>query len=711
MQASAGAWLAGLCATVAAMAWPCGSASAQAAADQALAAADEPAADVVVRSRLDPLGSAETASQGTVTQQEIDLRPVARVGQIFEAVPGLVVTIHSGEGKANQFLARGFNLDHGTDFATFIDDMPVNEGTHAHGQGYSDIHYLIPELAGGLDYTKGPFYANVGDFGVIGSAHLHLLNDVPNQVSLSAGTLGDERAFASGTLHFDNGDRLIAAGDVSHYDGPFEHPDNYRTIHAAARYVHGDDSNGFNVTAMYYRAQWNNTTDQPISAVNEGLIDRYGNLDPSDGGHAERFSLSAQDVVSGDDWKVTTNVYAIHSLLTLWNNFTHYLVDPVHGDQEQQDETRNVFGGETAYARIDEVAGITVEDTFGLQGRYDENYIDRRHTEQRTILRECPGFINTGLFVCNADQVTQGNVAGYLQNTVHWLPWLRTVVGLREDYYGGTDHSLVTGFTGDVNKTLFQPKGSVIFGPWYETEVYVSAGRGYHTNDLRGVFGTVPSTGANGGFEGTSYLSKIISEEVGIRSDVIPKVNLTAALFRIDFDSFLTYNQDQGNDFAGPPARLKGVELSAQYHPFNWLELNADVNFTHTRYFTGDIAFYGLQGLRIAASPGFIGSFGAIADRGPWFGGAELRWLGGYPLVEDASFSSKGYKDVNVDAGYRFNERLKVQLDIFNLFDSHAYAAQYAYQYQVAPNRAPQTGPTFHPLEPISAKLTLTATF
>jgi outer membrane receptor protein involved in Fe transport len=707
--------MAKLCAAVTMTALVCRAAWAQSDVGQPQpqppAAADEPTADIVVRSRLDQIGSAATASQGTVTQEEIELRPIARVGQIFEAVPGLVVTLHSGEGKANQFLARGFNLDHGTDFATFIDDMPVNEGTHAHGQGYSDIHYLIPELAGGLDYTKGPFYAQVGDFGAIGSARLRLLDDIPDQVSVSAGTLGDERVYAGGTLRLDDDDRLLVAGDLSHYDGPFDHPDNYRTIHAAARYVHGDDAEGFNVTAMYYRAQWNNTTDQPVSALEEGLISRYGNLDPSDGGHAERFSLSAHDVVSGDGWKLSTDVYAIHSLLTLWNDFTHFLVDPVHGDQEQQDETRNVVGGETAYYRADQIAGVDVENTVGLQGRYDENYIDRRHTEQRVVLRDCPGFINTGLFVCNADQVTQGDVAGYVQDTAHWLPWLRTVVGLREDYYGGTDRSLVTGFSGTIDKTLFQPKGSLVLGPWHDTELYVSAGRGYHTNDLRGVFGTVPSTGANGGLQGTSYLSKIISEEVGVRSDVIPKVNLTAAVFRLDFDSFLTYNQDQGNDFAGPPARLEGVELSAQYHPLGWLELNGDVNFTHTRYRTGDIAFYGLSGLFIQEAPDFIGSFGAIADRGPWFGGAELRWLSGYPLIEDDSFRSKGYKDVNIDAGYRFNDRLKVQLNIFNLFNSHAYAAQYAYEYQVSPTRAPQTGPTFHPLEPISAKLTVTATF
>ena len=194
------------------------------------AAAGETLPTVEVRSRVDLLGTAATASQGTVTQEEIDLRPAYRVGQVLETVPGLVVTVHSGEGKANQYFIRGFNLDHGTDFATFVDDMPVNEPTHAHGQGYTDIHFLMPELAAGLDYTKGPFYPNIGDFGALGSAHVRLLDEIPTQASVSVGTLGDQRMFMGGTAHFDNGDRLLGALAVGHYNGPWTHPDAYQQL-------------------------------------------------------------------------------------------------------------------------------------------------------------------------------------------------------------------------------------------------------------------------------------------------------------------------------------------------------------------------------------------------------------------------------------------------------------------------------------------------
>jgi len=490
-------------------------------------------------------------------------------------------------------------------------------------------------------------------------------------------------------------------------------PDNYRALDGVARYTHGQPNDGFDVTAMAYRGQSRFTVDQPVSARDQGLIGRYGSLDPTDGNFAERFSLSGHQRVSGENWTLTTGAYAIHSRLTLWDDFTHFLVDPVHGDQEQQDETRTTFGGQSTYYRADTLLGVPTETEIGLQGRYDDVAIDRRHTRARVVLPACPGSpFGGGLYTCNADTVTLGNVAGYVQNTTHWLPWFRTVAGLREDAYAGSDRSLVTGFSGRTTKTLPQPKGSAVFGPWRKTELYLSAGRGFHTNDLRAVLGTVPSLGVTDPNQSTPFLTKITSEEIGLRSDIVPRTQLTAALFRVDFDSFLSYDADNGVDNASPPARLQGIELSGQYRPYDWIELNADLNVTSSRYHTASPATYGVPGLYIPYAPNFIGSLGAIVDNlGPWFGGAELRWLGGYPLVADNSLRSPGYRELNLDVGYRINRHMKVQLDVFNVFNTNAAASQYAYQYQVSPTAAPEFGATYHPLEPLSARFALTATF
>ena len=290
------------------------------------------------------------------------------------------------------------------------------------------------------------------------------------------------------------------------------------------------------------------------------------------------------------------------------------------------------------------------------------------------------------------------------------MPWFRTFIALREDFASGQDFSQVTNFSGNTSQALLQPKGSLIFGPWAKTELYLSAGRGFHSNDLRGVLGTVPGLGITNST--TPLLTKITSEEIGVRSNFFPGAMLTAAVFREDFDLFLSYNADDGVDELGPPARLQGIELSAQYRPCDWIEFNADVNFTHSRYNTGNPAAFDISGLYIPNSPVFVGSFGVIFDNlGPWYGGAQLRWLGEYPLVEDNSLHSPGYKEVNVDVGYKITEKLRVRLSIFNLFNSNANATEFAYQFRTTPTGPAVFGTTYHPLEPISARLTLTALF
>ena len=303
------------------------------AADDAAAEAPAKVSEVVVTaSRRDLLGEAATASQGAVTQEELSLRPVYRVGQLLESTPGLVVTAHSGEGKANQYLVRGFNLDHGTDIANFIDDMPINRPTNTHGQGYSDVNFEIPELAQGLDYTKGPYYAAVGDFGAVVSTHLKLADEVPNQLAVAAGSFGIYNLLAAGTHSFGDNDRVVGGVYYGHLDGPFDHPDDFRKLAGELRYSHGDASDGYSLTAMYYKGDGNFTTDQPQRAVGQGLIGRFGTLDPTDGSSSERLSLSGHYAAKGEDWKFSSSAYLIHSRMTLWNDFTHFLDDPINGD-------------------------------------------------------------------------------------------------------------------------------------------------------------------------------------------------------------------------------------------------------------------------------------------------------------------------------------------------------------------------------------------
>jgi outer membrane receptor protein involved in Fe transport len=679
---------------------------------------------VVTASRLDLLGKALTASQGSITKDEIELRPIYRIGQIYETVPGLVVTVHSGEGKANQYLLRGFNLDHGTDFASFVDDMPVNRPTNTHGQGYSDQNFLMPEIIQGLDFTKGPFYAAVGDFGAVGSAHVRLTDDLPNQMELSAGTLGDENLFAGGTYPIDQQDRVWAAFDVGHLDGPWDPPGNFNKYIFTGRFSHGSDADGYSLTAMYYNAAGHLETDQSIYAIQDGLIGRFGVLDPSDASRSERYSLSGHYGVHGDHWTLSANAYAIHSTMTLWNDFTHYLFDSVNGDQEQQDETRNTAGTDLAFTWAGQFGSIRSDTVVGLQDRYDSVYVDRRHTHDRVALDYCELANVAGTAAtpyaaidgaCNADRVGLNDLGVYVQTTTHWTSWLRTVLGLREEGYQATDHSLTEDVRHAGSQTLFQPKGSLIFGPWVKTELYVSAGRGFHSNDVRGVFETVPLEGIQNLAVKTPLMSPATSEEVGLRTDVVPRVQIQASVFQEDFSSEVAYDQDQGEDQASAPSRRQGIELSAQYRPLRWMELNSDLAFSKARYNASlaELATYGLPGPYIDNAPSFIGSFGVLVhDLGPWFGGLQWRDLGPYPVNDGEEYpQDKGYSEVNLDAGYTVSAHLKLQASIYNLFNSHADAAAYYYTSRLVPDGPEVTGLQIHPLEPISGRFTATYTF
>jgi outer membrane receptor protein involved in Fe transport len=681
---------------------------------------------VVTASRRNLIGTATTASQGSVTREELQLRPVYRVGQLLESVPGLIVTVHSGEAKAYQYLLRGVNLDHGIDFANFVDDMPVNRPSNAHGQGYSDLNFVIPQILAGVDYTKGPYFAALGDFGSVGSEHMRLVDDLPDQISASAGTLGDDEVFAGGTLHFDDGGKLLGAADVSRVDGPYTHPDNFRKIALATRYSQGTDADGYSLTAMYYKGQGRFSTDQPLRAIQDGVIGFYSTLDPTDGARSSRWSLSGHYGVTGDDWKLATNAYAIHSTQVLWNNFTHFLFDPVNGDQEQQDETRDTFGGGIAYTRSFTLDDIEFDTTFGVQERYDTEYVDRRHTRQRVVLDYCndgDGDYSVGNHACTADLVNVSDTAPFISNTTHWLSWLRSTVGIREEYANGDVRSVISSFTGSAQEFLFQPKGSVTFGPWYNTEFYVSAGKGFHSDDIRGVVGSVPLQGTQLAIGRVPLLARTYGEEFGIRNASIPGLQIQLALFRQDYGSEEIYDQDAGMDQATAPSRRQGFELSAQYHPFDWLELNTDVAVTKARFFKNETTlqnFYRITGgSYIANAPSYTLSFGAIVDNlGPWFGGAEMRILGPYPLTDGpANPRGSGYTETNIDIGYRVTDNFKVQAAIFNLFNQKAYSSEFYYATNIDAAEVAKNGTAgvndyqVHPLEPISARFTLTYTF
>jgi outer membrane receptor protein involved in Fe transport len=680
----------------------------------------DPGSIVVTASRTNMVGVATTASEGRLTREEIELRPIFRPGQLFESIPGLVVTIHSGEGKANQYLIRGYNLDHGTDFANFVDDMPVNRPTNAHGQGYSDVAFLMPQIVSGIDFTKGPYHAAIGDFGSVASSHVSIANELPAQISASVGTLGEQRIFMGGSVALSAQQHLLGAAELSHFDGPWEPGQDFRKINAALRYSQGGPSDGFSIMGMFYKSSGLLTTDQPLRAIETGLISRFGTLDPSDASRSLRYSLSAHLDKPIESGQLSISLYGIRSTMTLWNDFTHFLLDPVNGDQQKQSERRTTLGGVGAYAASMNFGSIDSKTTVGLQVRRDLIEVDRQRTEHRTtILDHCEfeeqgGNVTTYPAVdgyCNADRVNLLDVALYFQNTTLWTHWLRSVIGAREEFYHASDVSSVTAARGVGHQWLFQPKVSVVLGPWASTEFYLSYGRGFHSDDVRGVFGTVPERGIPLAGGPTPLLAMTTGAELGIRSNVTRKLSVQLAIFQQDFRSELSYNADAGQDEAGAPSRRQGLELSAQYRPARWIEFNTDLAFSRPRYRSSNLAAYDLAGSYIADAPNFIGSAGILIDKlGPWNGGLQWRRLGAHPLVDgEHDPRSNGYSEFNLDVGYNASSHMKFQVSIFNVLNSRDNAAEYFYTSRLPGEPAQGVeGFQVHPLEPRSVRFTIT---
>ena len=713
-------------------------------ADMGSAASPTPALSeiTVTAQRLDLLGTVSSASEGIVTDEEIQLLPTYRPGQVLETVPGLIVTLHSGEGKANQYLMRGYNLDHGTDLETYVDGMPINQPTHAHGQGYTDLNFMIPELADSITYTKGTYYANVGDFGAVGSVRVGYRDSIPNQAAVTVGTLGFQRIFSAGSEALGDG-HLLAAVEVQHYDGPFVTADDARKENAVLRYSEGDEHDGYSVTGMVYHQLWTNTTDIPLRAIEEDIVpDRFGTLDPTDGGRAWRGSLSFNYYATVGDGQFSASSFLIDNQLHLWNNFTHYLVDPTHGDQEDQMENRRALGGQANWVLPVPLGAIRNEFSVGVLTRDDILHVGRLPSEDRVPLPAAdapPSFSND-------DQVYLFSGAAYVQAITRWTSNFRSVLGFRDDYQHGTDIDylaqlhLAAGYTngGTVDQSLPQPKCSLIYTASESLEFYASAGRGFHSADIRGVN---QDTSVDLGLPHTPLLARQEGQEVGLRTTVGRNLAMTFAVYNLWQQSETIIDPDVGQDSAGPPSRRYGFEWNVTYKIYRWLELYGSVSANHTRFTRPFDDGTGHEGTYITDAPVMTGELALyVSDFGPWSGGIDYRYLGSYPVssgpcnnaaaVKDfpnvatscanaptalGQVNAQGFGEVNLDVHYALPANWSTSLGIYNLLNTHAAAAEFWYVDRL--NNEIGTYPDGradiheHPLEPITVRFTVAKKF
>ncbi|MHC2466551.1 TonB-dependent receptor [Bradyrhizobium embrapense] len=637
------------------------------------------------------------ASERQISGEEVNARPVSRVGEVLEAVPGLIVTQHSGEGKANQYFLRGFNLDHGTDLAITVDGMPVNMPTHGHGQGYADINFLIPELIRSMDVRKGPYYADKGDFASAGAVDINYLDRLSkNIVELAAGSFGYQRAMAAGSTKIGDG-TLLAAFEATKYNGPWDVPDDIRKLNGVLRYSQGTATDGFSLTAMAYSNGWNSTDQVAQRAIDRGLIGRYGSLDPTDGGTSSRFSLSGNWAQSSDYGQTRLNAYVIRSSLQLYNDFTYFLDDPINGDQFSQAERRTVYGFDASHAADIRIAGIDTQTRVGVQTRYDDINVGLFKTAQREILS-----------TVRNDQVQEGSVALWADSTARWTDWLRTTVGIREDYFAGHVLSDAPQNSGNAQAAMTSPKAGIVLGPWSRTEFYGNVGFGLHSNDIRGATITVDPNDKMTPLGRVPLLVRSKGAELGIRSKAIDGLTSSLAVFVLDFDSELLFVGDAGTTEPSRPSRRVGVEWTNQYKVLPWMSLDFDLAYTRARFTDFDPI-----GNFIPGAPAWVASGGVTFGRDTgWFGSLRARYFGPRPLIEDDSVRSLSSFIVNARAGYKFDNGMRLQLDVLNLFNAQTNQIEYYYLSRLPGEPIDGVADRHvHPAEPLAVRLTLAATF
>ncbi len=658
---------------------------------------------VVTATRIGLIGESRAASEGIVFAIQLEGRPVLRPGEVLEVVPGLVVTQHSGDGKANQYFLRGFNLDHGTDFATRVDGIPVNMPTHAHGQGYADINFLIPELVDKVRYRKGTYFADEGNFSAAGAADIVYRRKL--DASFASLTLGQDdyyRALLAGSPEVGGG-VLLGALDYSTADGPWDLPQDFRKVNGLVKFSRGAAERGFAVTGMGYDGRWDSTDQIPLRATRAGCeqipfcISRFGYVDGTSGGESHRYSLSADAWSSRDDGRGwSASAWAMDYHLELISNFT-YALDQVNGDQFEQYDDRRIYGGRFEYLWPATLTSLPGALRAGAELRRDDIEPVGLHLTTDARRRE----------TVREDDVTQSSYSAYAAHDQRWNAWLRTELGVRFDYFDFDVSSNVPANSGSASDSLASPKATIVLGPWNDTEYFLNAGRGFHSNDARGTTIRVDPTDGVTPVDRVDPLVAATGAEVGFRSGALAGLQLYGALWGLELDSELLFVGDGGITEPSRESRRYGVELGAFWTPLDWLILDVDYAWSHARFRGNDPA-----GDRIPGAVEDVVSLGVAVNRTDgWFGGARLRYLGEAPLIEDGSVRSDPTLLVNLEAGYRFTERLSAYVTIFNLFDAEDDDISYFYESQLPGEAAPAEDIHFHPVEPRTFRLTIGLSF
>ena len=639
------------------------------ATDDVLTHVDEMLEEVTVTGRKKVLvGEARSASEGVINQVDIYKRPVQRPGDILEAVPGLIVTQHSGSGKSNQLYLRGFNLDHGTDFATWIDGMPVNMRSHGHGQGYTDINFLMPEIIEEMSFVKGPYHSEIGDFSSAGGVHIETIDQLDKKsIKVGLGENGFNRILAMGSAKSES-KVITGALELQGYDGPWiDINEDVNKVNGFFKFARNNELGKRSITAMIYDNEWNSADQIPSRAITEGIIDDFGSLDKTLGGSTRRMSLSSEYSHDHKINKVVWRSYIIGYELDLWSNFTYLLDDPVGGDQFKQKDKRTIFGGSYENLWVGNTESFT-EHRFGVDFRHDA--IDEVGL-YRSREREIMGPIRE-------DQVDESSISSFYEMSFDLRSSWRAVLGIRADAFKFKVNSKDYNLTDDDSDFILSPKASIAYAFSDNNEMYFSYGNGFHSNDARGVI-TFRDPITEEKLSPADPLVKSTGFEWGIKALINEQLNTSLAVWSLELDSELLFVGDAGNTEANRPSKRWGIEFNNLWSINEIWSLEADFAYSNAKFNDDDLENRSVPGsLKNVAS----GILSAEYPSG-FFASFSFRYFGEVPLIEDGSIKSEGSTYANLALGWLMDD-WQVQLDILNIFDSNDHDIDYFYASRLA---------------------------
>ena len=648
-----------------------------------VAAQDEAAVieELVVWGRsLQLLGSADSASQGVVGYADFSTRPLARVGELVEVVPGMIATQHSGPGKANQYFLRGFNLDHGSDFSTFFEGMPVNFRTHAHAQGYMDLNFIIPEIIERVDFKKGPYSANTGDFSLAGTSSMKTYDTLERGfVEVTAGSGDEIRVVAANSFSTEQGSLLYTL-EHQQTNGMFVLDQDVRKYNGLLKYTGEIDGIPSQLTLTAYDSEWISTNQVPQRAVASGQIDRFGFIDPDLGGQSHRYSLSGRFELG--EWDLTA--YASAYYMSLINNPTYVLNDPINGDEFEQEDERLLFGGSLLRKGAFDFLGLQAASLVGAEARYDDvqelNLFNTRSRVRYDSVRE--------------DDAQELSLSAYAESEFMVSEKLRLTTGLRVDYIRFDVEALRPQNSGSDNDALLQPKFGLAYRLADSLEFYANYGHGFHSNDVRAAVNRIdPITGED--TEAQDILVEGRGGEIGFRYDNLRGFNVTLTAFELATDSELVFVGDAGTTEPSDPTRRSGVELNAFYSINDRLviDFSAARASGHFRGLPdGENSITDAHENVAAAGLSYVGTQGITAS-------LRLRYFGDAALTEDESLMKEDSTLVNAGVSYAFGA-WEMGIDALNLFDAEDDDIAYFFESRLPGELEAVEDIHFHPSNP-----------